>query len=124
MGCIHRGAPHFSIGGVTVTDKEIIERHIDHLLKSKQSANKLAPKYLIFSFAYYILAVSFIDDSLYDAICHYLYENYDELAGGWKKYIDKDALGAGTAFHLAEKDYPCFCSRVVYGVLRKGWCFD
>ena len=106
-----------------MTDQELIERHIVNLLKSNYSADKLAPKYLIFSYAYYIHNESFIQDDIYDAICHYLLEHYEELSDGWKRYLDKESLSAGTGFNLEECDYPNFCRRIVASVLKKGWCF-
>lgn len=105
-----------------MTEQEIVERHILNLLKSSYSADKLAPKYLLFSYAYYIRNASLIPDSMYDAICKYLLEHYDDISDGWRRYIDKDSLSAGTGFNIEERDYPYFCARIVNNVLTRGWC--
>lgn len=47
-----------------------------------------------------------MSDESFDYICKKLLDNYDNLEHSHKKYIDKEALKAGTAFHMRVDDYP------------------
>lgn len=62
--------------------------------------------YLIHSFLYYQIGHSVISDEEYDSICRYLLDNFDAIEHEHKHLLDKEALAAGTAYHLKRDDYP------------------
>lgn len=59
--------------------------------------------YLIHSYIYYCLDTKTITDSLYDDICRCLYDNFDKIQTQWPELFEKDALSAGTGYHLTWK---------------------
>jgi hypothetical protein len=66
----------------------------------------LVHQYLLASFAYYIMHTSPMTDDAFDYVCEKLLQEYDNFEHQHKKYIDKEALKAGTAYHMKETDYP------------------
>lgn len=72
-------------------------------------ANMAVPWYMILSFLYYVHDISLVPDEDYDKLCKLLLEQYDGLNHRHKGLVDKDALAAGTGYHLAESDYPSIC---------------
>ena len=47
-----------------------------------------------------------MSDDAFDYICKELLDNYDSIEHPHKEYIDKEALKAGTAYHMGVSDYP------------------
>lgn len=70
------------------------------------NANMLVPWYLIASYAYYHKDAPLISDALYDEICKRLDKEWDGIEHRHKGFVDRDSLSAGTAYTLAQKDYP------------------
>ena len=62
--------------------------------------------YLAASYLYYCRDISILSDNTYDRLSKWLLENIDNLEHTNHNLIDKDALRAGTAFHIKESDYP------------------
>lgn len=58
------------------------------------------------SYLYYVLGISVISDELFDKICKTLLEGHDKLTHQHKHLVEREALEAGTAYHLKEADYP------------------
>jgi NAD-dependent DNA ligase len=81
------------------------------------SPSRLVSKYLSASFAYYCLDRSIIEDDEYDAICKELYENFGMIEHPHKRFLDKSALKAGTAYHLKFEDYPTIVRSCAYNIL-------
>jgi hypothetical protein len=66
--------------------------------------------YLVTSMAYYKMNVSLMSDAWYDALCQFLYVNYDLLKTQVRhpeKFLDKEQLQAGTGYAI-EFDQPTF----------------
>ena len=66
-------------------------------------------KYLLYSYLYYQCDLSLVEDAEYDAICGELLDRYDEVQLSkhpHKHLIDRDALKAGSCYHLAYNAYP------------------
>lgn len=62
--------------------------------------------YMVSSYAYYKQNHSYMRDDVFDSICKYLLENFEEarkVVRHPEKYLDKSLLQAGTGFAL---DYP------------------
>jgi hypothetical protein len=63
--------------------------------------------YLVYSFLYYQMDTSAISDVEYDALCRNLLDRYDSLITHPHFHLLKrEALMAGTGFHIATTDYP------------------
>lgn len=60
--------------------------------------------YLAASYLYYQKYQSILSDECYDKLCVYLVNNLDKLEHTNKNMVDKEALKAGTAYHI--KEYP------------------
>jgi hypothetical protein len=72
-----------------------------------RSRNCLIPWYLMTCFAYYHRDVSLISDELFDQICVWLDEEFDNLEHVHKSYVKRDAGSAkGQAYSLREEEYP------------------
>lgn len=57
--------------------------------------------YAALSYLYYERDISLVDDQSYDALCKWLLENWDWIKPhDLNNYLQKDALEAGTGFHL------------------------
>lgn len=65
--------------------------------------------YLIHSYLYYVCDMSIISDAEYDAICAELLARFDEIEHKHKHLLDKDALRAGSGFHIPTQNYPTVC---------------
>jgi NAD-dependent DNA ligase len=81
---------------------------------NKLTKEQLVPQYLIHSFLYYIEEDPVITDASYDKLCRMLLSNFDDINHRHKGLVTKEALRAGTGYHLAENDYP----RIVIGAAR------
>lgn len=80
----------------------------------KIEPNLTIPYYLMASYLYYIEDWSMWNDCEYDNLCKYIYDNYDQIEHKHKYLVDKDALRAGTAYHIRAEDYPA----IVIGAAR------
>ncbi len=67
---------------------------------------KLLQKYLMASYAYYILHKSPMPDEEYDQVAKLLLKYWDEFEHQHKYLITKEDLEAGTLYHLRANDYP------------------
>lgn len=67
---------------------------------------KAIAKYLMASYAYYILNQSVMPDTEYDQLARFLLEHYDEFEHQHKYLVTKEDLQAGTLFTLKDEDYP------------------
>jgi NAD-dependent DNA ligase len=63
-------------------------------------------KFLMASYAYYILDKSIMSDAEYDSTAKELLEKWDTFEHQHKYLIDKGALEAGTAYMISEDKYP------------------
>lgn len=60
--------------------------------------------YAAYSYLYYELDESLVDDGNFDALCKWLLENYAAIKPhDLNGYLDKSALKAGTGYHLTGK---------------------
>lgn len=60
--------------------------------------------YAIYSYLYYEKDVSAITDAEFDALCKWLYDNYEEAERyDDLEYLDKSSLECGSGFHLYGK---------------------
>ena len=72
-----------------------------------RSRNCLIPWYLMTCFAYYHRNISLISDELFDQICVWLDEEFDNLEHVHKSYVKRDVGSAkGQAYSLREEGYP------------------
>lgn len=62
--------------------------------------------YLAASYLYYCKHISLLSDECFDGICRWLLKNIDNLEHVNHNLVDKEALKAGTAYHIKEEDYP------------------
>lgn len=71
-----------------------------------ESLIHLATVYGILSIAYYKDDQSLVSDGQYDALCKHLLNNFDEAMdqGTYSTILNKEALQAGTGYHLANVD--------------------
>lgn len=84
-----------------------LDAYVDKLIEENGNG-LLVPWYLILSYAYYHLAVSLVTDEYYDKLCNDLLtaKENDIIKHRHLHLCDKEALKAGTAFHLKKSDYP------------------
>lgn len=63
---------------------------------------------LMASYVYYVehARVSLLSDQQFDKACNWLLRHYDGVTHKYKHLLPREALVAGTAYHLREKDYP------------------
>lgn len=62
--------------------------------------NMLIPHYLMACYLYYVMDHPVISDGLFDEICQRLQREWDTITHWHKPYVDREALSAGTGFHL------------------------
>lgn len=81
-------------------------------------AQKINPisAYLIHSYLYYVMDAPVVDDAQYDQICVELLEKFDELKHPHKHLLDKEALRAGSGYHIATMDYPLIVRNMAMNV--------
>ena len=73
--------------------------------------------YLMASVAYYQWNETFIPDDDFDLMCFELYKAFDQIVHPHKHLLSRDALLAGTAFHLNHKDYPLRTRQAAWSLL-------
>ena len=73
---------------------------------------------LIASYAYYIKFESLFDDSDFDKICLYALREYDNIQSNYKHLVTKEALQAGSCYHLKYDDYPPRISYIADEIIR------
>lgn len=83
-----------------------ILRQLDGSLIEYMLPFQMFTHYLMASYAYYILGESIWDDNDYDELCKRLLAAFDTFEHRHKHLTDKEALAAGTAYHIAESAYP------------------
>ena len=71
-----------------------------------KACGKLIQKYLMASYAYYILHESVMPDEEYDKLATVLLKYWDQFDHQHKHLISKDDLEAGTLYSLRRHDYP------------------
>lgn len=72
----------------------------------KKNPNTTISFFLSASYAYYIVYHSLLSDTCFDNLCKWMLEHYDELEHQHKHLVSKDALRAGTGYHIKEDQYP------------------
>lgn len=77
----------------------------------ERDCQKALQRYLMASYAYYILSDNLMSDTEYDQLGRYLLDHYDQFEHQHKHLVTKGDLEAGTLFALKEEDYP----RIVEG---------
>lgn len=82
------------------------------------SLGKCVSWYLVHSYLYYVIHRSVIEDATFDAICRRLYNEFENVEHHHGYLLDKEALRAGTAFHLKAKDYPLQVKIVAEEILK------
>ncbi len=71
------------------------------------TGGRLIHMYLMASYLYYQADLSIITDSEYDALCKKLLKELPNLGKHQhRKFVSREALKAGTAYHLTYNDYP------------------
>lgn len=58
----------------------------------------------------FVMRVFFLDEE-FDKICAYALREYDNIDSPYKHLVTKDALQAGSCYHLKYEDYP---DKIVY----------
>lgn len=85
-------------------------------------SHKTLQKYLMCSFAYYILLDSLVEDTEYDQIARYLLEHFDEWQDHQHAYlVTKGDLTAGTLYRHKYTDYPAMVIAATDMWSRKLW---
>lgn len=77
-----------------------------HLPAMRRNPNLAVPVYLAHSYLYYVHDSPVIADADYDEVCQILLNNFDSISHPHATYLDKEALRAGTAFHIKADEYP------------------
>jgi hypothetical protein len=90
----------------TVTVQHRILRQLSGDLILLLSPAQMLTHYLSASYGYYIFHESVWDDHDFDELCRRLLAVYDTFEHRHKHLAEKEALEAGTAYHLREEDYP------------------
>ena len=82
------------------------------------SLGLLVARYLVHSYLYYIRDRPIMEDKTFDAICRRLYREFDSVEHQHGYLLDRDALQAGTAYHLKSEDYPLIVRGIGEDILR------
>lgn len=103
-------------------DMATIEDRSDTYWKLREEGKRdvFVAWYLMASVAYYHWNESWIPDEDYDMLCFELYQKFEELNHPHKHLLDKEALLAGTGFHIKQYDYPLMTRRAAWRVLNPG----
>lgn len=72
----------------------------------KTSKNMVIPWILLSSYSYYILHRGLLEDTTFDNMCKYLFDNWDSLDHVHKYLIQKEDMQNGSLYHLKAEDYP------------------
>lgn len=74
----------------------------------QRTTNAVVGWLLMASYIYYIehSRWNLLSDQQFDKACRWLLNHYDQVQHQYKHLLPRDALAAGTAYHLAAKDYP------------------
>jgi hypothetical protein len=74
----------------------------------RNTSNAVVGWILMASWCYYIEAnpCSLLSDTQFDKACAWLLRHHDSVTHKYKHLLPKEALQAGTAFHLQAHDYP------------------
>lgn len=78
------------------------------------SANRLLTIYLMASYLYYERHISAIPDTCFDGVCKQLLFRFKEVDHQHGYLLDKDALRAGTGYHIRETDYPIMVKQAAH----------
>ena len=86
-----------------------------------ESLIHLATVYGVLSIAYYKDDKSWVSDGAYDDLCKHLLANYDEAMamGTYGTILQKDALEAGTGYHLANEGTLPYSAQTLHDIYRK-----
>lgn len=87
-------------------------------LRDEEKWNVLVTHYLSACVAYYHWDEKWMEDDDFDMLCFDLYKHFDSLTHPHKYLLDKDALLAGTGFHLGQFEYPMMTRRAAWVVLH------
>jgi hypothetical protein len=73
----------------------------------------LVGKYLVHSYLYYVMDSPLISDVEYDQLCKDLLSRLGEIGDHPHKHlISKEALEAGSGYHLKREDYPTIVAQL------------
>jgi hypothetical protein len=74
----------------------------------RQTPNAVVGWLLMASWCYYIepTPCSLLSDTQFDKACAWLLRHYDAVTHKYKHLLPRDALSAGSAFHLRMDEYP------------------
>ena len=77
-------------------------------LLSEFNLIRLSNLYAVACICYYSLDFSPMSDALFDGLCLYLYEHYDEAiqAGVWSGVLEKEMLACGSGYHWRDFRLP------------------
>lgn len=89
-------------------------------VRGAEKWNTLVAWYLSASVAYYHWNESFLPDDDYDILCGDLHTHFDELSHPHAHLLDKDALMAGTGFHIKLHEYPAMTRGATWAILHPG----
>lgn len=62
--------------------------------------------YLRWSYQYYILNEPTVPDVVYDRLCKFLLDVYDEIESPYRHLVKKSSLRAGTGYQIRATEYP------------------
>lgn len=83
------------------------------MLDEQVSDKPLVPWILMASYIYYRRPDldPIISDTMYDAMCRILLDNWDDIEHMHKNLITKEDLKSGTLYRLLDHDYPTICKQ-------------
>ena len=82
--------------------------------------NSLVNIYLMASYLYYERHLTPMPDTDYDILCKKLLDSFNDVDHQHGGLIDKDALRAGTAYHIRENEYPILVKQAAFAWYDKG----
>jgi hypothetical protein len=82
--------------------------------------NQMLLRYLMASYAYYVLDQSLMFDHEFDSLCIALRDNWDRVTHKLKYLTDLDALQSQTGFHIDPRSYPESLKRTARRLLKEG----
>ena len=88
------------------------ERYVRELIAANK--NLLVPFYLSLSYLYYEKDEIIVGDDTYGIICDRLFAEWDEIEHFHKHLVEREALKAGTGYHLKYPDRVAHAAWALY----------
>lgn len=85
----------------------------------KMNKNSCIAWYLMSSYGYYQKDESLLSDPVYDKMCKYILDNWENLNHKLKYLVPKESLHAGTGFNIPFYSFPYGFINIIEGLIKE-----